>query len=305
MPEADIPEQHHTPDHEPETPELAELFGKPPTDEDALAETVSLGRTAPIEAMDAASMAPETSDQMIPAARESIDELFPQAAINAAQVTDAPPAQPPAPPDDVEMAAVEEKVDGEPALPPTGPEPTSMPEHPPRFRLPSLAVGGLLIALGVIFVWPVFSGGYILVPGAILAIMALGVALSLLAHWLYSGRRARGTLFLALVGLSWGMLTGVYFLDPVSGDIGSTWPLYGVALGFATLLTFLGDRRRDRRLITPGFVLTVAGLTALLATTSQVPDSLLSLARQGWPIILGGLALGLLPVAIRRVPTGE
>lgn len=310
MAETNIPENNHVPDEKPESPEMADLFGEAPDDEDALAETVSLGRTTPIKALAATRPTPEAGEQVIPSARESIDELFPQAAIHAAQVVEPPRdktplAEAPLPPDNVEEPSEEAPI-GEQLLPPADqPAPVDMPVHPPRLRLPSLVVGGLLIALGVIFVWPAFSGGYILVPGVILAIIALGVALSLLAHWLYSGRRARGTLFLALVGLSWGMLTGIYFLDPTSGDVRSTWPLYIVALGFATLLTFLGDRRRDRRLITPGFVLTVAGLTALLTTTSQLPDTLLNLARQGWPIVLGGLVLGLLPMAIRRVPSGN
>ena len=178
--------------------------------------------------------------------------------------------------------------------------------HPPRVRLPSLAVGGLLIALGVIYLWPALSGGYILVPGAILAIAALGVTLSLLAHWLNSGRRARGSLFLALVGLLWGLLTGVYLLDPGSANVGRSWPLYVLALGGAALVTFLGDRRRDRRLFAPGFVLTIAGLVGLLAMGDQLPAEVMTLARQGWPWILGALALlGLLPLTIRRVPRQE
>lgn len=176
------------------------------------------------------------------------------------------------------------------------------PTATPRTRIPALPVGLLLIALGVILVWPVFSGGYILVPAAIAAIVTVGVALSLIAHWLSSGRRARGALFIALGLLLGGLLTAVFALQPEGADVTRYWPLYIVALGGTLLLTFLGDRRRDRRFMLPGVILAVGGLVALAGTLGQLPPDLFDLVEQFWPWVLVVLALGMLPLAIRRVP---
>lgn len=172
----------------------------------------------------------------------------------------------------------------------------------PSFRLrPASAIGGLLlIALGVIFLWPLFSGGFILVPAAILAITALGIALGLTAHWVATGRQARGALFVALMIVLWGGLTAIFILEP-SSDVARGWPLYVITLGFAVLLAFLGDRWRDRRMLVPGIILTVAGLLALVTTMGQLPAGLSDLARQAAPWVLIALALGLLPLAFRRV----
>jgi hypothetical protein len=172
----------------------------------------------------------------------------------------------------------------------------------PGFRLhPASLIGGLLlIALGVIFLWPLFSGGFILVPAAILAITVLGIALGLVAHWAASGRQSRGALFIALMIMLWGGLTAIFALEP-SSDVARGWPLYMITLGFATLLTFLGDRWRDRRMLAPGVILTTAGLIGLAITTGQVSTDLLDLARQAAPWVLIALALGLLPLAFRRV----
>ncbi len=172
----------------------------------------------------------------------------------------------------------------------------------PTFRLhPASLIGGLLlIALGVIFLWPLLSGGFILVPAAILAITALGIALGLVAHWAASGRQARGALFVALMIVLWGGLTAIFALEP-SSDVARGWPLYVITLGFAALLTFLGDRWRDRRMLAPGIILTTAGLIGLAITTGQVSTDFLDLARQAAPWVLIALALGLLPLAFRRV----
>lgn len=169
-----------------------------------------------------------------------------------------------------------------------------------RFRPTSLAAGGLLIALGVIYLWPLFSGGYILVPAAILAIAALGFSLSLVVHWLNSGRRARGSLFIALLCLLWGLLTGTFLLEPAAGDIARSWPLFLMVTGLGILLTFLGDRRRDRRLILPGTTLAVAGLAALAVTYGQLPEEAVAIVREIGPWLLVLLALGLIPLALQR-----
>jgi hypothetical protein len=171
-----------------------------------------------------------------------------------------------------------------------------------RSRMPSAAVGLLLASLGIILVWPMFSGGFRLVSAAIIAIIVAGIALSLMMHWLNSGRYARGALFLAFIGLFWSVLTGVFVLEAEQADIEAGWPLYIAALGGAILLTILGDKRRSKQLIAPGMFFSVAGLSGLLVTNQTLPESLLDTARQAGPWVLAFMLIGLIPLIVRKAP---
>jgi hypothetical protein len=253
---------------------------------------------------------PETD---LPAAEEKTDAVESEAATQISTPTETI-VPPPSPPDIGDEADSEDIASAESeaalALPVSAAESgegTAGASEPPyvqvsQSRLQSIAVGILLIALGITLVWPVFSGGFILVKGVIIAIIVMGAALSLLAHWLSSGRRARGALFLALTGVLWSILTGVFVLEPERGDIKTGWPLYVAALGGAILLTVLGDRQRDRRFIPPGLVLTMIGVVGVLVTRDILPERLTGIARDVSPWLFIILALGLLPLIVRRVP---
>ena len=191
----------------------------------------------------------------------------------------------------------------EEAPPPQVNQPMAGPSR--RAGLPSAALGILLIALGVILVWPVFSGGYILVAGVIIAIVIAGLALSLLAYWLHTARRAQGALFLALAGLLSAIITSVFILEPGMANANQDWPLYFIGLGGAVLLTFLGNRDHDRQLLSPGLLLTVSGLAALTVSRAILPDEILTVARQIAPWLGIILIVGLLPTFVRRVPRQE
>jgi hypothetical protein len=197
-------------------------------------------------------------------------------------------------------------VDREPAS--ESPPSSAAPAAPPavsqrsRFRLPSMVVGVLLITLGLILVWPVFSGGYTLVFGVTLGIVIVGIALGLLTYWLHTGRRAQGSLFLALIGIFWSVLTAAFVLESDLSNAAQGWPLYIATLGGAFLLTYASSRQRDSRLISPGLILTTAGLAGLLVTQGILANNWLEIARQWWPYGLGLLALGLIPLAIQRIP---
>lgn len=167
--------------------------------------------------------------------------------------------------------------------------------------IPVLPVAILLIGLGIILVWPVISGGYILLPEIIVAILVAGLALSLLAYWLKSGRQARGALFVALTGLLTAGLTGLFALLPETITISTDWPLYVAGAGIAILLTYVVDPARSLRFLTPALVLIAAGLIAFPVTRQIIPESVMAMIRQGWPWIFGVLVLGLLPIAFRRV----
>lgn len=172
-------------------------------------------------------------------------------------------------------------------------------ERTPRGLHTTLA-GILLIALGVILVWPVFSGGYILVPAVIAAIAIIGWALSLLAYWRHTDRQARGALFLALTLLFWVGTTAIAYAQGVLDS--RLWPLYVAVFGLAILLTYVGDRQRESRLATPGIILLIAGLIGLLITYGIIPVVILAAINESWSWVLVVLILALLPLAFQRAP---
>ncbi|MBN2469329.1 MAG: hypothetical protein JXN59_01295 [Anaerolineae bacterium] len=166
--------------------------------------------------------------------------------------------------------------------------------------LPVRVLGLTLLVLGVILIWPVVSGGYILLPEIIAAVALAGAALSGLLYWLSSGRSAQGMLFLMLAGLATTALTAGFVLTPETLNIVQLWPLYLIILGIAFLLTMLLSRWHDRRLFVPALILIAAGLAALAVTTGRLPADLDRTAQVIWPWLLGGLILGLLPLAVRQ-----
>ncbi len=179
---------------------------------------------------------------------------------------------------------------------PPGYRPISRPQR----GLYTTLAGILLLALGVILIWPVLSGGYMLMPGAIAAIALGGFALSLLAYWLYSGRQARGALFLALIFLFWLAAAAL----SIAGGVFDyrQWPLYVAQLGLAILLTAAADRGREARLVTPGIIFLLGGAIGLLATYEVIPAMVLGGIAERWPWVLLVAILALLPLAFQRAP---
>jgi hypothetical protein len=170
----------------------------------------------------------------------------------------------------------------------------------PRPQLSIVAAGLLLIALGVMLIWPALSGGFILVPGLIVLIASIGVTLTLLAYWRDNARRARGALFLSLLCLTWGLLTSILLLAPELGGLAHLGPFYAVTLGIVALLTALGERPIESRLVSAGLVALAAGGATVAVTWDLIQADVLATARQVGPWLLVILALGLLPLVIRR-----
>lgn len=185
------------------------------------------------------------------------------------------------------------------SVPQTTWEPTPMPTVSTD-SIPTLPVAVLLIGMGIILIWPVLSDGYILLPEIIAAILVGGLAFSLLAYWLKSGRQARGALFVALTGLAAAGITGLFVWLPQTLTLITGWPLYLAGIGLSVLLAFAADRHRSRRFFTPALVLILSGLFAFAVTSQIIPERVLDIARQGWPWVFGALILGLLPLAFRR-----
>ncbi len=189
-----------------------------------------------------------------------------------------------------------------PVTPPEGATPA--PQSGPGARrsgLSSTLIALLLIALGVILVWPALSGGMILVPGLIVLIVTLGLTLVFLAYWRDQQRQAYGAFFLGMLILLWGALGCWMVLEPdLGGGLGRTWPLFVALLGSAILLTAAFNRPQTARLLPAGLILTTTGVAATTVVWRLLPDSVLDLAVQAGPWILVAVAVGLLPLAFRR-----
>jgi uncharacterized membrane protein (UPF0136 family) len=170
-----------------------------------------------------------------------------------------------------------------------------------RPELSSLMAAILLIALGVILLWPALSGGMILVPGRIVLGAAGGLAAVLVAYWRDRQRQAYGAFFLGMLSLLWGALGCWMVLEPgLGGGFGRTWSLFVALLGSAILLTAAANRRQTARLLPPGLILTTIGVAAATVLWGLLPEPVFDLAVQAGPWILVALAVGLLPLAFRR-----
>ncbi len=184
--------------------------------------------------------------------------------------------------------------------------PTFIPEMkmPPlttlkRGQLGSIIPALLLIGLGAWLTVTTTSGAP---PDALLvaALVVGGIAVSLLAQWLGSGRWLRGALFLALVVL---LVAGVGFfsVQPAGIDLQRGYPLLLVAVGLAAALSGLLARPVNARLLAPGALAVLAGLVGLVVTLGFVPDTLMTAAVPLAPVVLGIVViLWLLPLIFRR-----
>ncbi|MBC7813985.1 MAG: hypothetical protein H7175_22715 [Burkholderiales bacterium] len=142
----------------------------------------------------------------------------------------------------------------------------------------------------------------ILVVGALAAI----VVLTLLGHWLASGRWSRGAFFFAALLVLVAAVV-VYLTLPNSLlTLGDGWPLLLIAGGLAIVLTAVLARPTDSRLALPGLMLIVAGSAALSFTLRLLPGVALASIAPLWPFVLALLLLfWLLPLVFRRDIRGE
>lgn len=262
QPEADVPEAGAPPS--PHT-QSAENPGEAAEELYAAAETTSAEAALPGEAVDMPLPAPSL-DEM---SASSFAAAEPEASADSALPTEAAPS-------------------------PEGVWPA------PRTQLAIVAAGLLLIGLGIMLIWPALSGGLILVPGLIVLITSLGVTLTLLAYWRQNARRARGALFLSLLSLTWGPLTSILLLAPEIGGLARLWPFYVIGLGLAALLTAPNERPFDARAVATGLVAIAGGSAALAVTWDLIQADALATAREAGPWLLVILAVGLLPLVIRR-----
>lgn len=163
----------------------------------------------------------------------------------------------------------------------------------------SVAAGLVLIVLGAWLTLTHASGSppdTWLVAAAVLG----GITLTLLAHWLGSGRWSRGSLFFALLIFSSAavVLAAVQFdlIDLVRG-----WPLFIVGGGAAALISAVIGRPLDRRIVTVGILLIFAGLFGLIMTNMSFSPTAIATAAAFAPVVLVILIiLWVLPLVVRR-----
>lgn len=164
----------------------------------------------------------------------------------------------------------------------------------------SVIPGVLLIAVGSWLTFVLTTSSTPPDNGLIIAIAIGSVALALLAHWLGSGRWARGAFFMGitLLALAGGILV---LVQPGTPDLAAGWPLLVIAPGLALLLAAFLTRPAEKRLILPGLILTLSGVMAFALLAGLLGEQIASFIRALWPAAVAILViLLLLPLIVRR-----
>jgi hypothetical protein len=156
----------------------------------------------------------------------------------------------------------------------------------------------LLLAVGVLYLSEALTPdveGF--APEAMGAIAVATLGLSMIARFVFNGRRERGLFLAGLLILFWLGLAGLV----VTGDllIGQAWPFAIAAIGLALLAVFVFERSHERGLVLPALAFIVAGIVALPFGLGLVPADVTSALALLWPVLLIVPALGLLPHAFR------
>lgn len=164
----------------------------------------------------------------------------------------------------------------------------------------SVIPGALLIGIGA---WLTFILTTSAAPpsNALLIGVALGgIGVALLAHWIASGRWARGAFFLGtlLLAIAGG---SVFFAGADTPDLSTGWYLLVIAPGTALLLAAFLARPLERKLVLPGLTLILGGTTTFAISSGILGGQVAAIVRTLWPLALAiVLALLVLPIFVRR-----
>lgn len=186
-------------------------------------------------------------------------------------------------------------------------------EHPERFfpvpplstlkrgQLDSVVPALVLIGMGIWLTYSTTVQRALPDTGLLIAVSVAGLALTLLARWLSSGRWARGSLFFALSLLLVAGVAAFLILQPTLLHISKGWPLILVAVGLSAILSAVLAQPFDRRLILPGLILIFAGLAGMVITLGLINGALLTTVAALWPAVVVVMAvLWLGPLIFRR-----
>lgn len=155
----------------------------------------------------------------------------------------------------------------------------------------------LLIVIGTWLTLTLTTGGTVGDLWVRLGLIGGGAGLALLAHWVTSQRTAVGSFF---VGAALLTLTGVavVLLQPGAPGPATGWPLLLSAMGAAFILTRWLNRRA-RRMGFVGGVLMCAGVVGFMVTGGWLDLGHQDWLLNGWPILMGVLALVLISPVLR------
>jgi hypothetical protein len=185
-------------------------------------------------------------------------------------------------------------------------------EHPERFfpvppmltlqrgQLTSVVLALALMGLGAWLTFTLTTTQTLPEPPLLVGALGGALLLVLLAHWLSTGRWARGTLFFALLA-AFAALTVLLLSQPGAPGLLAGWPLVLLAPGLAFPLVGFLSRPRERRFILPGIALIVAGLVGFAVTNGLIAGAVLQQAATLWPAALVIVViLWLLPAVFRQ-----
>jgi hypothetical protein len=218
-------------------------------------------------------------------------ENQPEAVVEAASASAAPPVDPNLKPADAD-------ADADLARPPRA----SLYRVQRRTQASMIAPAFLMIAVGLLYLSQIVSPDVTGLSTPLLIGLGIGaLGLGLMARFVLNGRRERGLFIAGLVILAW---TGLAALV-ASGNmpIEQSWPLGVIAVGLAMLATFFFERNHERGLILPALAFMAAGSAAMPFALGMIPTDLSKVVAIFWPLLILIPALALLPSAAR--PRGE
>jgi hypothetical protein len=158
-----------------------------------------------------------------------------------------------------------------------------------RGRLDSVVPALALIGIGAWLTFALTTGTSAPSLGLLALVIGAGLGLTLLVHWLNSGRWALGTLFFGLCSL---LVGGIFAFVFAQGTLPTDWPLLLMGPGLAFLIT--GVIAREGKLLPPGLLLVISSLAALAVTNRLLPEGVLSTLAGLWPLALVIVAVVLL-----------
>jgi hypothetical protein len=172
--------------------------------------------------------------------------------------------------------------------------------HMKRGQLSSVIPALLLIVSGAYLTFALTLSAAPPAPGVV-ALIVLGViGITLLSHWLSSGRWARGALFLGLSLLLTG--AALFYLSlPTALSPAASWTLLIGALGVSVALSGLLAKPLSGRLVALGLGILVSAGFALAAALGFIPTFALTALQSAWMVVLPVAAvLMLLALVLRR-----
>ena len=165
-----------------------------------------------------------------------------------------------------------------------------------RGRLDSVVPALALIGIGAWLTFALTTGTGAPSIGLLILVIGGGLGLTLLVHWLNSGRWALGALFFALCIL---LVGGIFAFVFAQGTLPTDWPLLLMGPGLAFFIT--GVIAREGKLLLPGLLLAIGSLASLVITNRLLPQATITLLAGLWPLALVIVAaLLLLPRFARR-----